>query len=117
MWKRLFKSKKGFNDVSIISILLAVLLLSAVLIPYVTAEFGADADDWDTVDYESEIKDDARDVSSINAFTVLVNVMRLAFWDIGDELALPFWLDLIYTLIAVILIIVIARNVWIGGGA
>lgn len=101
---------------TIIAGILSVFLLSALILPLVTSAFGETADEWDTEGYETDIKEEARDVSTISAFSVIVNVMKLAFWDVGDELGLPFWLDLIFTLLAVVLILTVARNLWIGGG-
>lgn len=114
---KLFKSKKGINDISIITIITAIFLITSIVIPFVNAEFDTEFSNIDSDAITQQAKDDAESVSAISAFTVLVNVLKLAIFDFGDTLGLPFWLDIVYTLLAMIFILVIARNIWIGGGA
>ncbi|MAH48575.1 hypothetical protein CMI37_22310 [Candidatus Pacearchaeota archaeon] len=114
---KLFQSKKGINDISIISVILAIFLITSVVIPFVNFEFGTEFSNLDEDAILQTARDDAESVSTISAFTVLKNVILLALFDVGDTLGLPIWLDIIYTLLAILFIIVIARNIWIGGGA
>ena len=122
---KLFKSKKAINDISIIAVILAVFLLTAIIIPFINVEFGTNAASLDPDKIKQDLRDDAEKIPkssailgvSIGAFDVMKNIVKLAIHDFGDTLGLPFWLDLIYTLLAIIFILVIARNIWIGGGA
>ena len=109
--------KKAVNDISIIAVLTFILFGTAIIIPFVNSSLGTDSDTFDTGNFEGNVRDDAESVSAISAFTVLVTVLKLGLFDVGNSLGLPFWLDAIYTVIGIILIIVIARNIWIGGGA
>lgn len=114
--KKLFKSKKGINDISIIAIILSIFLFTSVMITFVNAEFNVGADTFDNDAFEGNIKDDADSVNTISAFRVLVTTLKLAIFDWGDTLGLPFWLDILYVILSIIFVLVIARNIWIGGG-
>lgn len=114
---KLFKNKKGINDISIISVITSIFLLTAIIIPFVNAEFGTDSDTFNTEAFEQNVKKDAESVTTLSAFGILITLMKLALFDVGNTLNLPFWLDIVYTLLAVIFITVVARNIWIGGGA
>ncbi len=111
------RGKKGINDISIATILIFIFFFTAIMIPFVNAEFDTTADTFDTENFEGIVKDEAENVNVISAFTVLVTVFKLALFDFSDTLGLPFWLDMIYTVLAIILILVISRNIWVGGGA
>ena len=111
------RGKKAINDISIIAVLTFILFGTAIIIPFVNEAVGTHADTFNTGNLEGQIRDDAESVSTISAFTVLITMFKLAIFDFGDTLELPFWLDAIYTVLGIILIIVIARNLWIGGGA
>lgn len=122
---RMFKNKKGINDISIIAIILSIFLITAIIIPFVNSEFNRNISDIDTDTVTQKVKDDAERVPksssvlgvNIGAFDVMKNIIKLAIFDFGNTLGLPFWLDIVYTLLAIVFILVIARNIWIGGGA
>ncbi len=113
---KLFSSKKAINDISIIAIIVFIFFASAIIIPFVNAEFGTASDTFDTDNFDSNIKDDAENITTLTAFKVLITVIKLAIFDFGNTLGLPFWLDAIYTVLAILFVLVIARNIWIGGG-
>ena len=111
------RNKKGFNDISIMAVILSIFFLTSIMIAFVNSEFNASFSTLDTDGVTQKVKNDAESVSTISAFTVLKNIMLLALFDFGDTLRLPFWLDLVYSLLAIIFILVVARNIWVGGGA
>ncbi len=115
--EKMFRSKKGINDISIIAVILSIFLMTGVAIPFVNAEFDTNFANLDEDTLTQNVRNDAESVTAISAFTVLVTVVKLAIFDFGNTLGLPFWLDIIYTLLAVIFVLVIARNIWVGGGA
>lgn len=114
--KRLFKSRRGVNDVSILAGILGIILATAIIIPLINAEFNQSFTEFNVDGSVADAKQDAENVSTLNAFTVLLTVFKLMFWDFGDTLNLPFFLDAFYTLLALLFIIIVARNIWIGGG-
>ena len=116
----MFNNKKAINDISIIAILLFILVGTAIIIEYINSEFETSSDTFDTDEFQSGVKGQAEEVkggiADITAVRVFVNIFKLAFFDFGNTLELPFWLDAVYTVLAIILILVIARNIWVGGG-
>ncbi len=115
--KRLFPNgKKGFNDIYVITVILAILIFTSAFLPFVNQAFGTSGSEFNTDGTFNQVIEDSESVSQFNAFTVLLNLLKLSIWDFGDSLGLPFWLDAFYTLLAIILIVTLARNIWIGGG-
>ncbi len=114
---KLFLSKKAVNDISIISVLVIILLGTSIIIPFVDASFDLTTANFDEQKFEQDLKNDADSINAISAFTVLGTLIKITTFDFGNSLGLPFWLDAIYTVMAIILITVISRNIWIGGGA
>lgn len=114
---KIFRNKKGINDISIISIILFIFLLTSISIEFVNAEFDTNIDTFDNELYEQNIRNDAESVNTFSAFSVLVTTLKLAFFDFGNTLGVPFWLDAMYSILAIILTLVIGRNIWVGGGA
>ncbi len=113
---KLIKNKKAINDVSIIAIITAIFLGTAIIIPFVNSEFGVNADVFNESTFASGVQQDAENVSGLSAFTILLTVLKLAFFDFSNTLGLPFWLEIFFTLLAIIFTVVIARNIWVGGG-
>lgn len=114
---KLFRNKKAINDISIIAIILTIFFSTAIIIPFVNAEFDTGFSSLNESTIAQQARNDAESVTAISAFTVLKNILKLSLFDIGNELGLPFWLDGLYTILAVIFILVVARNIWVGGGA
>ncbi len=112
----MFKDKKGVNDISIIAVFIFIFFGTAVIIPFINSEFGVGASNLDTDAVTGEVKEGASSVTAISAFGILTTVLKLAFFDFGNTLGLPFWLDAVYTVIGLLFILVIARNIWVGGG-
>ena len=110
------KGKKGFNDIFILAGITSILLLSAFLIPLVNSSFGTGGSTFNTQNLKNELQDDAESVNRISAFGILTTFLKLIFWDVSGSLGLPSWLQLFYTLIFIVGVITVARNIWIGGG-
>lgn len=112
----MMRSKKGFNDISILMGIIFVFLFTAVIIPDVNSAFNQNADEFDSDAYHEGIQEQTRGTSDLNARIVLLNLMKLSLWDVGNTLNLPFWIDIFFTVMAITFVTVIARNIWIGGG-
>lgn len=104
------------NDISIMAGIVAVFLFLGVLIPVIQADLGADVTTYNAEGIKQETLDEASSASKISLFTVGITILKLAAWDFGDTLELPVWLDAVFTLMAITLVLLIARNIWIGGG-
>ena len=110
------KGKKAINDISILAVIGFIFFGTAIMIPFINSAIGTTSSTFNTDSFSSGVQQDADNVSKFNAFKVLLTILKLAFFDFGNTLALPFWLDAVYTFLAVIFITVVARNIWIGGG-
>lgn len=113
---RIFRNRKGFNDIVILVTIICIFLISGFVIPYLSDISGESYSEYDTDNYISSVKDDADSVSSLNAFKVILTILKLASFDIGNTLDLPLFIRLMYGILSLTFIVVIARNIWIGGG-
>lgn len=113
---KIFKSKRAINDISIIAGIIMAFVLLGVLMPFVTSEFNATAENVDVDKLEKDIGDKVDNYNriSLNAFDIFKSVFFMFFWTFG---ALPFWLDAIFLVFRIILVVTISRNIWIGGGS
>lgn len=101
------------NDITILYGIITFFIIIGVLAPFLNAEFSSNITEHDP----NSITDDlntGQAQSSISAFKVFGSVISMFFWSFG---LIPVWLDLIiFTPLRIILVLIIARNVWIGGG-
>lgn len=118
------------NDITIAGSIMFILIIIGVMLPFVQAEFNQPVTNNDVSGLSSQIGDDIRNVrdnetvtgilgtfntgaKTISFFDVFFSVVGMFFWTFG---ALPFWIDIFFVFIRIILALIIARNVWIGGG-
>ncbi len=117
---KMFSNKKAINDISIILIIVFIFLGTATVIPFIDDAFRTETDEFNTENLELGVLDETKELAQRIANTtpvkVFLNMLKLAFFDFGNTLGLPFWLDIIYTILAIIFVLVILRNVWVGGG-
>jgi len=99
------------NDLSIAVIILGIFIATAILITPIAGAFDVNIDELDSDNYISNIKDETRSVGIINTLTVMINVGKLATFDFGNTLNLPFWLDAFYTFLAIIFLIFVIRTI------
>ena len=112
----LFTRKKAFSDVTIVATILFIFFGTALVLPFVNSEFGTTSPDYDVDNVEEEmIAEDFEDISDISAGDVLKSIGKIFFWTFGD---LPFWLDLVFVVLRIILLYILARTFipFIGGG-
>lgn len=103
------------NDVGIIIGIVSIFLAVGIALPYVNQAFDGDQSINADIDgLSTQAGQDVENVSSINAFTVLLSMLSMFFWTFGS---LPFWLDAFFIILRLTLVITIARNIWIGGGS
>ena len=118
------------NDITIISGIISIFIVIGVLLPFVNDAFSVQ-DSVSSVDqFESRIGDDVKNVRNNESVTgilgtfsagaqgvsflkIFFSVALMFFWTFG---ALPFWIDMIFLILRTILVLIIARNIWIGGG-
>lgn len=118
------------NDISIITGIIASFILIGILLPFLNEGFSTSVTTNNVGDFENQIGDTIKDVRSNESVTgilgtfsagaqgvgflkVFFSVVSMFFWTFG---ALPFWLDGIFLILRLMLVMIIARNIWIGGG-
>lgn len=114
--KKLFKSKKAVNDVSLISIIFFIFIGTGLILPFVNQEFGIDGQVIDTENVGDELVEESlEDISNVGVGDVLKSVGKMFFWTFG---ALPFWLDGIFLVLRILLLFILLRNFipFLGGG-
>ncbi len=114
--KQLFKSKKAFNDVSIIAIILFIFIGTGIILTFVNDEFNLDGTNFNTDGVANQLVDSGlTDVSSIGVGGIIKSIGKVFFWTFGD---LPFWLDAIFLVLRIILLVILIRNFtpFLGGG-
>ena len=94
------------NDMTIIFGIILLFVAIGVISPYINAEFGSDMiENGDVLDADD----------SVNGTDVMLSVAGMFFWTFGT---IPAWLDgLLFVPLRILLYLIIARNIWIGGGA
>ena len=106
-------NKKAQGDLGIITIILSIFLLTAILIEPVNQSFDVQADTLDTDRVTDNVRDNAEELDTVTdfilSFKVLGNILKLAFFDFGNTLNLPFWLDAVFTLLFIVFVVFVIR--------
>jgi hypothetical protein len=102
------------NDMTIIFGYLAFFILVGASMPFINAEFGTNVTEHDLDTLESNVGADIDSVTTVRAIDLIISVIKMFFWTFGD---LWWWVDAFLLLIRVHFGVILARNVWIGGGA
>ena len=82
-----------------------------IFLPIVNEAVGNADSTLNDANFDDEI--DTDDLTVASAWNIFLSVLSMFFWTFG---ALPFWLDAIFMILRVTLVMTIARNIWIGGG-
>lgn len=104
------------NDAVIIFGICAFFLALGVLIPLVSDDFGGEAiTATDTDEFRDDIEEAGENAGTITAWEIIKAVAGMFSWTFGTI----WWpIDALILLpLRVVLYFVIARNIWIGGGA
>jgi len=102
------------NDMSIAYGIIIVFILIGISLPFINTAFGHPSTSTNIEIVNSETGEALATESSLSIFSIFFSVSKMFFWTFGD---LPFWLDAIFISVRLLLGLIIARNVWIGGGA
>ncbi len=93
------------SNTTIITItIITVFLVVGVMLPYVESAFNSTSHTAGADDLESTLLGSSQDEAKVNAFDILAGIGKVAFWSFGS---FPIWLELIFTLLRVTLIICI----------
>lgn len=107
----------GLNDIGQAVAIITIFIATGLILPFINEELGGNQQFNTNIDgLNDQVSQDVQDfnkLSGINAFSVFLSVVSMFFWSFG---ALPFWLDALFVIFRIQLALLIARNIWIGGG-
>ena len=93
---------------------MTLFIIVGFVTPYINEGFGGD--NYNSPNAESltdGLDSDSLD-SGVDAWKILKSVVSIFFWSFGN---LPLWLEVCFFLpMRIIFYLIIARNIWIGGG-
>ena len=102
------------NDMTIIFGIITFFVFIGVVTPFINADLNTNLPEFNPEQLTSNI-DTEQARSSISAFRVIGSVLSMFFFTFGE---IPLFLDIaIFVPLRLLLVLIVARNVWIGGGA
>ena len=104
------------NDMIIILVISVIFIGLGSVLPFIQEDLDiSPVVTTDTEEFVQDIGEEADSAVSLTIFTVLFSVLKMFFFTFGD---LPFLIDVfIFIPLRLILVLTIARNIWIGGGS
>ena len=106
----------GVNDITILYGIITFLLILGFVTPFINDTFGTSHPGYNKDFLESTVGEEDFKVvtkTSLQIWRILVSMGTMFFWTFGG---LPAWMDILMFVPRLTLVLIIARNVWIGGG-
>ena len=105
--------KSMVNDVSIAAGIITVFVLIGLLLPFVEAEFSGQSTTFNGSNNVNDISGDISDnigdgPNAVGALTIVGSVAKMFFWTFG---ALPFWLDAIFVVFRIVLVLILVKYI------
>jgi len=115
------------NDISIAGVIIFIFITLGILLPFVQEEFNAPIQRNDVNALNNEVGDAIKDAGSKSIFSIVTSVAKMFFWTNGipgvgvtnigvSSGRLPFWIDIFFLPLRLMLALILVRNIWIGGG-
>lgn len=103
------------NDISIISGIVIIFIALGSLLPFINSAFSNQVTITDTSGFQQNLANNVENSGNpTSAFSIIKSVFLMFFFTFG---ALPFWIDaFLFIPMRIALVLIIARNIWIGGG-
>lgn len=99
------------NDIGIITVIITFFLVLGFITPFINSEFNSN---YESYEFDGLTDDEVSNVSTVNGFSILLSILSIFVWSISG---IPVFLNLLLFIPRIILVLVIVRNVWIGGGS
>lgn len=108
MMLKLFKHKKGINDVSIFMGITCIFFVIGALMPFVD-QLGAEAQiHYDTEGLPTDISEEELvDSTDVTIGNIIGSVTKMFVWSWGD---FPFWLEIPFIVMRIVLLFILVRN-------
>ena len=101
------------NDISIIMGIVITFVLIGAFLPFINDAFDPDADDpgFGGTNITGGINPSS--LSPSGAFSIIKSIGLMFLWTFGG---VPWYIDIIFVIMRITLVITLARNIWVGGG-
>jgi hypothetical protein len=107
----IWKSKKGNTDIAIFSFIVLVFVATSIFIPLIQAEVTTGTPQTTTNEDGETLLYDAQSRNSLTMVGVVINIFQLGFWDVDNDLGLPFWLDAMFSILLILAVVIMVN--WI----
>lgn len=115
MYVRLFKTKKGQTDVTIMWFIIVFLLGLGFVLPFIQQAFSTSSTSYSTTDIRNTGLDDETDYTSISSVNVLSSIGKMFSWNFNT--IIPTWLEVCFFLpLRLVLALLLYRQIRSGGG-
>ena len=102
------------NDMTIIFGLISFFVFIGVVTPFINADLNSNLPEFSPEQLTANINTEEAK-SAVSAFKVLGSVLSMFFFTFGS---IPIFIDVaVFIPLRLLLVLIVARNVWIGGGA
>ncbi len=101
------------NDVTVAAGILLFFIAAGVLMPFVYTELDFTSTSLEAQTITDEALEELKQTQTIGAMDVIQSILKMIFWLPNY---IPFWVAILFYIMRTILVFIIARNLWIGGG-
>lgn len=102
------------NDVVIVGGLVVFFLFVGTLTPFINSAFGSSYNELNSNTIVNTVTQNHDDLAGVTAPSIFLSIVSMPVYNMGN---IPFFLELlIFFPIRLVFWLLIARNVWIGGG-
>ncbi len=109
---KLFRNKRGVNDISIASGIITVFILLGVFLPFINSSLSVQSPSVNTTSIQTNVGQDVANIdgsfTTVSGLKIIVSVLKMFFWTFGD---LPFWLDAIFVILRIILVLILIKYI------
>lgn len=103
------------NDMLIIGSILFIFVFLGITLPFVETGFEEPrGTNYNPDELTNELGQEATQSSSVTVMEVISSMFKVFFWSFGT---FPFFLEGFFLVLRIILVVTIARNIWVGGGS
>lgn len=92
------------NTTILTTMIITVFLVVGTLLPFVEDSFGSPSHTADSQGLKNTLLGSSQDEGKVNGFDILAGIGKVAFWSFGT---FPLWLELLFTILRVTLVICI----------
>lgn len=87
--------------------IVSVFLLIGSVLPFINSAFGSGTT-YNNNDISNEISQKVQNVSPVSALDVIISIFTMFFWTFG---ALPWWLDSVFVVFRVALVMILVQYI------